>query len=786
MRDQSGMSTSGNQPVEDKPKRRRYRIPRSCDRCRQSKVKCVFEDDQCNNCARLGVTCTFANPGSLKERPPTVKDIEQLTARIRSLERLLHAVEPTLDLNNLPNPNRLGSHSHGAPEILIQPHVVSTSPSEPDPAQTSGQDDYRSQLSAVLTGIHGLQITSKPPVTHIDWTRSDKTQAMSACTGAATLPDQYIGPNSALSIAEPAAYGIPLSSWELCERYPVDEYLRLRHEQYVSSAQAFYPEPDLEEALIKIYFQNFHPFVPVIHPTTFHGLHKSGFAETNSTFRALCLLIFSIASRWSCDPRVQLDLTGKPQPSRKFAGMRFTYAGFISLLQPGYDRTTLIHLQAFVLLTIASLGAFQPTITWICVEKGLILAQECGAHREAHKLWNADPLQDYLRRQAFFQLYEMAHRTSNSLHRAPLVEHDDFDLQPMHVQYGDPLGVFVNPYSSISRAVHQACIAFDEVRVLLLQLGSLRSMLPLLLKMQATTKGPGGASSIKSLKALVDQLDLNASRWFNKVPPIFKRADGEGAAEMLIFSVLAITCYQKFQLIIHQTLFNYQEYGQDGKATRTNPHIERCVEFAISSIQAMNKLRLRRLLTCGFYWLPGDLILTVVLLACSIRKQRRSISPHENQVRRDNILLAIAILDDLAPENHIAAAYSKMSKIMFGLLDDENPSILDSLTSSLKGNQYESHHSPSLSPPTHFPSVSTGSLVRSSESLAHGKSHLPVDDPELQDCARKEAWDPLEFSAATYDTAAVNHPLSTSPPSLPIYPPAHLTWSHPTTNTPQQ
>jgi hypothetical protein len=72
----------------------------------------------------------------------------------------------------------------------------------------------------------------------------------------------------------------------------------------------------------------------------------------------------------------------------------------------------------------------------------------------------------------------------------------------------------------------------------------------------------------------------------------------------------------------------------------------------------MNKLRLRRLLTCGFYWLPGDLILTIVLLACSIRKQRRSISPHENQVRRDNILLAIAILDDLAPEYVLAFLFA--------------------------------------------------------------------------------------------------------------------------------
>jgi hypothetical protein len=55
--------------------------------------------------------------------------------------------------------------------------------------------------------------------------------------------------------------------------------------------------------------------------------------------------------------------------------------------------------------------------------------QECGAHREVHHLWNADPLQDYLRRQAFFYLYEMGYRTSYSLGRAPLVEYDDFDLR---------------------------------------------------------------------------------------------------------------------------------------------------------------------------------------------------------------------------------------------------------------------------------------------------------------------------------------------------------------------
>ncbi|KAA1092982.1 hypothetical protein PGT21_019993 [Puccinia graminis f. sp. tritici] len=776
MRDQSGMSTSGNQPVEDKPKRRRYRIPRSCDRCRLSKVKCVLEDDRCTNCARHGVTCTFAHPGSLQERPPTVKDVEQLTARIRSLERLLHAVDPTLDLKNLPDPNRLVSHSYGAPGLPIQPRVAPTSPSEPESAEASGQDSYQSQLSAALTEIHGVQIPPKPGFTHIYWTRSDKSQPMSECTGAATLPNQYIGPNSGLSIAEPAALGIPMSSWELGEKYPVDQYLQLRYGEYVSTTKCFYPEPDLEQALLKIYFERFHPFVPVIHPNTFHGHHRSGLAETNPTFRALCLIMFFIASRWSYDPRVQLDLTGRPQAARQFAGLPYGYASYIGLFQPGYGCTTLFHLQAFVLLAISSLGALQPTVTWLFTEQGLIHAQECGAHREVHHLWNLDPVQDYLRRQAFFQLYELNHKSSHSLQRAPFLQQEDFDLQPTHVQRGDPLGIFLNPYSSITPAVHDACVAFDEVRVLLSQIGSLRSMLPLLLKMQASAKAAGGVESTKSLKTLVDQLDLNASRCFDQVPPIFKRADIEDTAESLMFSVLAITCYQNFQVLIHQTLFHYQEYSPDRKTMKTNPHINRCVEFAISSIQAVNKLRLRNLLVEGFYWLPADLLTTVVVLACSIRKQRRLISPHEDQVRRDNILLAIAILDDLAREVHTAAAYSKMSKIMFGLLDEENPSVLDSLNAPVEDHQHQSHSS-SLSTLTDSVATTALSSMRSSYSSQH-------NERDYLDCKRENSWDPLEIWAATYDPVTLNNPFYSIPqPPPPDCPPIHPVWSHPTTNT---
>jgi hypothetical protein len=304
------------------------------------------------------------------------RDVEQLKAHIRSLERLLHAVDPSLDLSNLPDPDGLVSSSQKAPQLNIKP--LADSPSQPElPAvESHAQDCFDSQLSTVLSAMQGLQIEAEPAVTHIHWTQSDKTQPMSRFVGVVIAPDQYIGPNAALSVAQEAAFGIPrLPSWDFGAQGPVDEYLRLRHREYLSSAKRFYPEPDLEQALITIYFEKFHPSVPVVHPTTFRDLHMSGLAQTNPTFGALCLLMFSIASRWSTDPRVQLDLAGRPQLSQQFAGMRFTYAGLISLLQPGYDRTTLVHLQAFTLLTIVSLGAHDLPISWIFAERGLLLAQ---------------------------------------------------------------------------------------------------------------------------------------------------------------------------------------------------------------------------------------------------------------------------------------------------------------------------------------------------------------------------------------------------------------------------
>jgi len=132
------------------------------------------------------------------------------------------------------------------------------------------------------------------------------------------------------------------------------------------------PNLILRRHFFKICFHHTPPLVHVVHPTDFCTLHNSGLAHRDSSFRALCLFMFALASRWSSDPSAQLDLAGKPLHSRQFSGLRFAWAGYVRAFKLGNGRTTLFDLQAFVLMTIGSLAAVEPAASWILVEQGTL------------------------------------------------------------------------------------------------------------------------------------------------------------------------------------------------------------------------------------------------------------------------------------------------------------------------------------------------------------------------------------------------------------------------------
>ncbi|KAI9606102.1 hypothetical protein H4Q26_004476 [Puccinia striiformis f. sp. tritici PST-130] len=163
---------------------------------------------------------------------------------------------------------------------------------------------------------------------------------------------------------------------------PVDKIIRHEHQKLTYGNSAFYPPPDLQQSLLEIYFQYVHPLLRIIHPASFIQDFKAGRGETDDGFKALCLIIFSVASRFSQDPRVYLDLEGNPHPSLQTAGLRYCISAGCYLLRPIPSPATFYELQAFALMVVYSMGAVSPGLLWCILGVALQRAQIAGAHQE--------------------------------------------------------------------------------------------------------------------------------------------------------------------------------------------------------------------------------------------------------------------------------------------------------------------------------------------------------------------------------------------------------------------
>src|ERR1043165_7127848 len=80
-----------NNPVTETQATKRKRLTQACDACRKKKVKCSGDKPSCNNCSRLGITCTYLP--STRRRGPRVGLVESLEKRLQQMERLLQPLK---------------------------------------------------------------------------------------------------------------------------------------------------------------------------------------------------------------------------------------------------------------------------------------------------------------------------------------------------------------------------------------------------------------------------------------------------------------------------------------------------------------------------------------------------------------------------------------------------------------------------------------------------------------------------------------------------------------------
>ncbi|KAJ7496041.1 fungal-specific transcription factor domain-containing protein, partial [Mycena galericulata] len=183
-----------------------------------------------------------------------------------------------------------------------------------------------------------------------------------------------------------------------------------------------FPDADFMDSLLSLYWFHVHPFIPILHRQTFEKSVAEGLHLRNSRFGATLLLVCSLASRYSDDPRVYLEGTN----SEHSCGWK--WAGQIRLVRQSFTTTpSLYDVQICCLAVIFLQSTGCPELCWVLTSIGIRLAQDVGAHRR--RRYNGDkPAEDQLWTRAFWVLVCIDILLSASFGRPRATTADDFDL----------------------------------------------------------------------------------------------------------------------------------------------------------------------------------------------------------------------------------------------------------------------------------------------------------------------------------------------------------------------
>lgn len=184
-----------------------------------------------------------------------------------------------------------------------------------------------------------------------------------------------------------------------------------------------FPEHDLLDDLVVLYFDQINAFLPVLHRPTFNRLLGEDFHRHNHHFGAVVLLVCAVASRYSDDPRTTLEGTN----SKHSAG--WAWYNQVDFVRKDFTRTsTLYELQAYCIGTYYTLGTSSPQAVWSLIGMGIRLAQEKGVHRRkpSGHHWTVE---DELWKRSFWVLLCLDRMICSFLGRPCSVHDEDYDLE---------------------------------------------------------------------------------------------------------------------------------------------------------------------------------------------------------------------------------------------------------------------------------------------------------------------------------------------------------------------
>ncbi|KAJ7842226.1 fungal-specific transcription factor domain-containing protein [Mycena olivaceomarginata] len=188
-----------------------------------------------------------------------------------------------------------------------------------------------------------------------------------------------------------------------------------------------FPENDLLQSLIDIYFRQINPILFLLHSPTFRASVADGEHLCDPHFGALVLAVCAVASRLSDDPRVLMA----PDAPLHSAGWKFfSQAKPLQLVALPHTTNsqfrTLYNLQ-LISLSVLFVSTSNIRASWILSSLGIRIAQEMGAHRRSRYVAGSRTYRELLKR-VFWVLFAMDTLLNSVLGRPTVTTTEDYDV----------------------------------------------------------------------------------------------------------------------------------------------------------------------------------------------------------------------------------------------------------------------------------------------------------------------------------------------------------------------
>ncbi|TFK22897.1 hypothetical protein FA15DRAFT_621825 [Coprinopsis marcescibilis] len=371
---------------------KRRRLQGACDICRQKKIRCdsaKMPGNRCSNCKAFDADCTHFHASQKTVYPirppkkPRGNVHENITEYHEKMHPLIEAIlSPTYQAPSNPAIIRstLISLASYARALENRVPVTLTASTMPEASEESGPKSVESKAIPVATDLH--EVYGKSQKNDLHWL-ADHLKGLTV-----NAPySRFFGSSSSADLVKTALeFGREYLSFSPTAELGVARYRR--HEFWViqqweipspASVQDkpyTFPEPNLLDHLVSLYFDRINTFLPILHQPTFERSIKSGLHLKERDFGAAVLGVCANGSRYSNDPRVISEGTNTELSSG------YQWFKQLKLFRENFFSAPSLHeLQTDFLAILYLHGTSTPEKCWYLIGMAIRAAQDAGIHR---------------------------------------------------------------------------------------------------------------------------------------------------------------------------------------------------------------------------------------------------------------------------------------------------------------------------------------------------------------------------------------------------------------------